>query len=256
MIVLTRKFVQAAEVWFDEPVGSAAADLIVYYHWSAPVGARTQDFHSVEVDLSSPEQALLGDMTDTNRYEINRAGSRDGVVFTAHDHVTSGTLRAFCDFFDGFADERGIARAARSWLELYAQAGQLMLSTVSAATGETLAWHSYYRGPRVARQMQSASYFRKHEDPGFRNLMSRASRLHYWKDMVHFKSAGLSVFDFGGWYAGTEDEQKLRINKFKESFGGKISKRFYGVSPVTLKGRVYMAAVERLRKEPFFPHMV
>jgi hypothetical protein len=256
MIVLKRKFVRMAELWFDEPTSAVSADIRVYYHWSHSVSERTQEFQSVELDLTQDAKSLLADMTDTNRYEINRAGARDSVLFQAYDDITDAQLTQFCDFFDGFASDRGIAKAARDWLTTYAAAGHLTLSSVSAAAGDTLAWHSYYRDARVARQMQSASYFRSNDDPEFRKLMSRASRFHYWQDILHFKQAGLSAFDFGGWYAGTEDVQKLRINKFKESFGGAITKRYYCVNAQTWKGKLYLSGVERLRGAPFFPHMV
>ncbi len=31
---------------------------------------------------------------------------------------------------------------------------------------------------------------------------------------------GFRVYDFGGWYAGSTDVEKLMINRFKEEFGG------------------------------------
>ena len=65
----------------------------------------------------------------------------------------------------------------------------------------------------------SASLYRG-RDKDFRNLVGRANRLHHFKDMLFFKGNACNLYDFGGWYAGTEDQDRLMINRFKEEFGG------------------------------------
>ena len=52
--------------------------------------------------------------------------------------------------------------------------------------------------------------------------IGRANRLHHWLDVLRFRDEGFAIYDFGGWYAGRENEELLRINCFKESFGGKV----------------------------------
>ncbi len=49
-----------------------------------------------------------------------------------------------------------------------------------------------------------------------RNAIGRGNRMLHWKDILAFKAEGKNVYDFGGWYAGQEDEALLRINQFKE----------------------------------------
>ena len=58
--------------------------------------------------------------------------------------------------------------------------------------------------------------------------------------MVRFKSAGISTYDFGGWYEGTTDHERLRINKFKEQFGGEIVKNYICEQALTLKGALFL----------------
>jgi hypothetical protein len=60
--------------------------------------------------------------------------------------------------------------------------------------------------------------------------------LHY-KDMLAFKAAGVRLYDFGGWYAGDTDTDLLRINKFKEEFGGNVELRYNCERGVTLLGK-------------------
>lgn len=54
--------------------------------------------------------------------------------------------------------------------------------------------------------------------------------------------------DFGGWYAGREDTDKLRVNRFKESFGGEAVYEYNADRANTWKGAAALAA-RRLRQE-------
>jgi len=81
-----------------------------------------------------------------------------------------------------------------------------------------------------------------------RSLTGRANRLQHWRDMLRFKSSGVVSYDFGGWYEGREDQDRLRINSFKEEFGGQVLKAFNWIRPMTLRGRAYLYA--RLVRHP------
>ncbi len=59
--------------------------------------------------------------------------------------------------------------------------------------------------------------------------------------MLLFKRQGLACYDFGGWYAGTDDPIKLGINKFKEEFGGEKVHQYNCEKGVTLKGKLALA---------------
>jgi lipid II:glycine glycyltransferase (peptidoglycan interpeptide bridge formation enzyme) len=89
-----------------------------------------------------------------------------------------------------------------------------------------------------ARLFYSASHFRKSEDSELRNLIGRANRLLHWEDIRFFKEMGLSCYDFGGWYGGREDVEKLAINQFKESFGGEKQREYTYIVPVTAIGKI------------------
>lgn len=51
-------------------------------------------------------------------------------------------------------------------------------------------------------------------------MIGRANRRLHWEEFQHYKALGYRLYDFGGWYEGTEDKQKVLINQFKEEFGG------------------------------------
>jgi hypothetical protein len=54
--------------------------------------------------------------------------------------------------------------------------------------------------------------------------------------MLRFRDEGVGIYDFGGWYPGRENEILLRINRFKESFGGELVLRYDCDQARTWKG--------------------
>ena len=255
MVTLKRKFITVGELWFDEQPDTTPVDLLLYYHWSQPGReAYSREFYSIEIPLTPAPEQLLGAMKKDTRYEITRAG-KDALTVDFWTEPDEATLDSFCTFFDAFAASRGLSSANRPWLSEYARAGQLTLSCASLE-GVPLVWHSYYRGPRWARLLMSASDFRSNPDKAFRNLVGRANRFLHWNDMLQFKDSGVDFYDLGGWYEGSEDQQKLRINQFKEEFGGAVNKRYYSMHPVTLKGQMFLWAHAKAGPGDQFLHMV
>jgi len=90
--------------------------------------------------------------------------------------------------------------------------------------------------------LHSASLFREYSDTPTRNLIGRANRNLHWHDLLRYKEAGVPLFDFGGWYDGRDDEEQLRINAFKEEFGGRVVREFHCAVPASLRGRIVLFA--------------
>ena len=70
--------------------------------------------------------------------------------------------------------------------------------------------------------------------------IGRANRFQHWQDIQRFKAEGVSIYDFGGWYEGDRDQERLRINKFKEEFGGEIVKNYICERALTAKAKVFL----------------
>ena len=124
------------------------------------------------------------------------------------------TLSSFCDFYDRFAAQKGLEMLDRSGLVRYASSGVLDLSQAKDPDGEVVVWHAHLLTQKRVRLLYSASLFRETEDNQRRNLIGRANRYLHWGDMLRFRTTGLSLYDFGGWYPGDTDDALLRINKF------------------------------------------
>jgi hypothetical protein len=245
MILVKRRLVRIGEIWFDEDaqLGShGPVDIIMYRQLSSPgQGGKWQQFHSLIIDLTQDIGTIFAKIKQDCRYKIRRASERDGLMYQHWDVISPCVITKFADFFDQFATHKGLQTVSRGMLEDYSRAGVLDLSSVSKLDGEILTWHSHVLQNGRARLLHSASHFRQVADNSARALIGRANRYHHWLDLQRFKASKLMVYDFGGWYSGNSDVDKLRINQFKEDFGGNHVTQFNGVRGVSLKGRLYLA---------------
>jgi hypothetical protein len=246
LILYTNKTLRYCEVWFDESPDTAADIVMWRQRGEAMPGARCEPFHTLLVDLSLPQDALLAAIHKDSRYEIRRAEKSDGVV-AEHYPQPAELLAAFQAFYNAFAQQKGLPLLDPLSLQRSCHAGHLVLSRIMRE-GEPILWHAYYCASNRARLLYSASLFRD-LDSGQRNLIGRANRYLHWRDMLNFKAAGFHTYDLGGWSPPeTGDAEKLRINQFKEEFGGQLAVEFNCVYPASFKGRVACAVKRLLRR--------
>lgn len=236
------------EVWFDEEWSREGADLALLYHWSRPPGGlRLRSVHSLEIDLSAPEEKIWGGFGSSTRNQINRA-KRDEIACQCRLSPNTSELDDFFSFLKRFSTERGFGMGEPLWMRHYGLQGSIAVSCASAG-GNVLVWHSYYRGREFVRQLHSVSLFAEQDSKELRNRIGRANRLLHWADMLEFRKSGIRCFDFGGWYAGTTDQKLLRVNSFKEEFGGRKTERYHSTIPITLKAKLFLKARNVLNKQ-------
>lgn len=249
LIVHRIPYLTVGDSWYECSPANLNVDLLACYQSSTPMKSIwSRAFHTIVVDLQSDEETIFGSMGKNNRYKISRAGKRDNLQYEWWHQDSETVLDEFADFFSKFARSIGLQMPQKSWLRAYARAGVLDISRVSDESGNVLCWHTHYRAEGRARLFQSASSFRELDNSSMRSLTGRANRLQHWRDMLRFKSSGVISYDFGGWYEGREDQDRLRINSFKEEFGGQVLKAFNWIRPMTLRGRAYLYA--RLVRHP------
>ncbi len=238
MITYVRWSCILREAWFDEEPECTGVDVIRYCQHPTPVaGASCREFFTLLIDLSKPPDALLAALDRDTRYKIRRA-EKDGFVVQRCDPSDRTLLAEFCDFYDRFAAGKGRAKISRWKLQVYARAGALELSRCVAADGTPLVWHALLRSGSRVRGLYSPSLYRQSADSAYRSMIGRANCSLHWLDMLRFRSEGISILDFGGWYTGHTDHEKLRINEFKKGFGGEIVKEYDCVRGVTAKGKI------------------
>ena len=239
MITWTKAFLRIGEVYFDEAPRTTEVDIIRYNQRSVPpANDLFRDFFSKVVDLTRPEAALFGALKKDTRYEIRRATEGGSVTYISWDSPDAETTQQFCTFYDAFAVSKRLPPSNRNRLLAASKSGSLSLSTVLDPEGKNIVWHAYYRLADRVRLLHSASLYRSVPTQAERQQIGRANRLHHWKDITTFKGLGIAAYDFGGWYEGTSDPERLCINAFKEEFGGATVRQYSWEDGITQKGKL------------------
>jgi hypothetical protein len=242
MIVYHKKTLRIAEYWFGESPQASDADLVRCYQRTEPDRAALccREFFTILLDLRSPAEDRFAAFKKSTRYEVRRAEERDCLICESWDARCQRPWEEFCAYHRVFATRQGLPQLDTPWLAAMARSGELELSRVRQGADDTLGWHTYYRSHGRVVLLQASSLFRDAADPARRTLAGRASRWHHWQAIRRFQARGESVYDLGGWYAGQEDRQRLRINRFKEQFGGEVVKNYICEYGLTLKGRLFL----------------
>jgi hypothetical protein len=241
MIVTEGRLCRVGTVHFDEePPSPPGVDVVRYLQRRAPLpGAMCSPYHTRVIDLRQDTEALHAATAKDLRRNL-RNGERNNLAYQSWKGDAAVVAEA-CDFYDRFAQSKGLPLADRAMIGAYRAQDRLYVSVVRAGD-EPLVWHVYYSWRHRIVSLCSASFFRAHTDSAQRALLGAANRYHRWRDILMFKDAGFAVFDFGGWYEGTTDPERLRINRYKEDFGGTVERNWNCTRPVTLKGRLALLA--------------
>src|SRR5215831_17589216 len=100
----------------------------------------------------------------------------------------------------------------RIWLNEMITAGALALATARDSSGAPLVHSVFFKDKRRVQQLLSVSPFREWATFETRSRTNRASCLLVWHVLLRLKGSGVTCFDFGGWYPGTDDIQLLGAN--------------------------------------------
>jgi len=221
------RFLVRGEVWFDHEPDHTPVDWILYRQRSRPVpGARWEFFYTILLDLTQSAEDLLGAMSKSAGYKIRRAGERDGILCESRCPASFEDLDEFEKTYERFAAIKGLEPLDRPLLNQLVKDGALEVSVARDAKGLPLVHHVYYRDGRRSCLMHCVSLYQMLAESSARNAMGRANRYLFWQDALRHKEEGLEIFDFGGWYPGHTNQALLDINRFKEEFGGRITREY------------------------------
>jgi hypothetical protein len=247
MIRYTKHGLRMGELWLDEPVQRASdVDVILLHQYgSLPAGAVGSPFHSLVLDLSLSEDELLNGLNRDTKYKVRRAEGKDAATCEQFVQPSDALCAEFIEFFNAFAADKGIAQVVSAEFYARAKVKRLWISRASIG-GQAVVWHVHALGGGRVSLLHSASHFRQSDDTEMRNAIGRANRLLHWNDIVHAKAQGLTGYDFGGWYAGEEDQGLLKINQFKEGFGGTRVQQCNAAIATSWRGWLYLKLLQRL----------
>jgi lipid II:glycine glycyltransferase (peptidoglycan interpeptide bridge formation enzyme) len=214
-----------------------------------PKWGYSEDFHTLIIDLTQPEDEIFNKIDKNTRYEINRAKNKDGITSKTLD--VRYDLGLFLQFYNKFALTKnlcpidGVGQTLKQieWL------AENDMFTIRAALfkDEIVVMHSYVCNNGRAKQAHSASLFRESEDNTFRRMAGRANRWLHWDDMLYFKSRNFPIYDLGGISMNLSDKEKQAVGEFKKSIGGELVKERMSYIPMSVKGWMYVA-VKAMRK--------
>jgi hypothetical protein len=249
MNIFKEKFILIEEIWYDEePKKKPNIDILHYIERSQPIqGIQLDEFHTMVLDLTQDREKLWHNLRKNNRYKIKRAEQKDPVLYSYWDRerINDNVLSSFLDFHDRFSESQGLKKIPKARIKSFANAGILDLSLVKSQDGNPLVWHAHCCVRDRVCFFYGAS-IKNPNDTAYQSMLGRANRYHHWQDILRFKDSGISLYDFGGWYAGNTDTKLINVNKFKEEFGGEIIKNFRGFQGITLKGKLCISLYKLL----------
>jgi lipid II:glycine glycyltransferase (peptidoglycan interpeptide bridge formation enzyme) len=233
--------------WFDQrPKQQAIPDIARLHSILRPLeDARNIESWTILVDLTKNDSYLLANMNGDTRKQVRRA-EREGVHVERFDGRHACILEEFDRFFQYFSQSksevRGVLKVSvqMHMLKILADAGMLDVSRAVSQDGETLVYQLYILAGDRARIHVSASLFREESNIGNKKFLGRANRYLNWQNMLYYRQQGYSFFDMGGWYSQNNDESLLRVNHFKESFGGERVCEYDAIYGCTPRGRLFL----------------
>lgn len=256
MINFTKNFfrykkngIRFIEVWYPDKIKKESSDVVIYNQSSILFpGIKFKSKKTIILDLSISAELLFLNIKPDTRNAIRRSTNKDKVSCSMFDVLNESVRTEFYDFYDNFSLAKGLSKVDRFRLNSAANQGVLAVSCAKDASGRPFIYHAYLCFKGRARLLLSASDLHRVTDSAERNCVGRANRYLHWQDICLFKSKGFDTYDFGGWYTGVDDKDKLRINKFKEEFGGFIVAEYDAILGLTIIGKLAILAWNMKKK--------
>ena len=236
--------VRVVETWYDDdPASLGGYDVWISHQRSrrlSPWGWHYR--YTLMVDLTRSPEELLKRMNDTTSREIRKAGTKDGLEVVFIPEPTEADLQVLADAYDANPNAPGQPPMERDRLRELWQAGFLHLSEARAPDGTVLVRHAVllHRRSGIAQPWYQVSTYHQVKDQAGVQLIGRANRWLYYQEFLHFKELGCRAYDLNGWYTGSDDPKRLKINQFKEGFRGRIAFGYDCEEALTLRGWAYV----------------
>lgn len=239
MIALASRFVRVAEVWFDEPIGTPRPDIIRYRHSRNGPPNRAISKLSLVSDLTASVDDLWNRLKSDCRRKIRRAQETTSLtVCEPHEPRDDREIMEFAEFYNAFASVKGIVGVSTDYLRALAVEHRLWLSAVLDGS-VALIRHAHIVTGQTARFLYGGAMYRN-TDADQQKIISYAHRLLHWQDMIAFRIAGLTTYDWGGLFADESSHDAKGINDFKRQFGGVAVTYHEGEQALTVRGKLYL----------------
>lgn len=198
---------------------TAVGDSDIEYYIQSPenVEGKLEEFHTLLIDLGQSLEQIRSSIYHRTLSEINSFTGNQTFDHKILFPVDKTSLHRFIARFNRFAKEKKIRGAETERLKAYNAHGILAITYIQQE-GQLLCVNIYRLTSERATNLHSFSLRPESKDKFNNSHLGRAHRALHWLDIQAFKEHGVLSYDFCGWYPGTEDQQLLNINAFKEQF--------------------------------------
>ena len=211
------------QIWFaDSPFDVDGASRVIFKDCKKEfdcAGFTRHKMTTLIIDLTQDLDKIWKDMDKSScRYMIKR-GEKEGVVVRISKDPKD--FKEFNKINNNLRKLKGLSGG--EGMEEYRKVGILFMAGYK---GEILGGQLYIFDKNNFRLISAASK-RLQVDNKKSVIVGSANRMILWEAIKYAKTIGTQEFDLGGYYMGTKkDEQKEKLNSFKESFGGRIAVRY------------------------------
>ena len=171
--------------------------------------------HTIEIDLMQETDCILSNFSGGICNQSKKSEKEGTTCFFHHD------IDGFVKFYNDFATKKGTYTTSKEKLQTL---GNYLKISSAKNNGKILAAHSYMVDEELGIVRGINSGTMRLNDNYDKNLIGRANKYLFLKDILHFKKMGLKTFDFGGYAKDTTNPSLKGINEFKLMFGGKVVK--------------------------------
>lgn len=243
-IVSRRWPITIKSYWFGQrPMKHALPDIARLHSIPEPLkGARNIESWTLLNDLAGTDSDIMAFLHRDTRKEVRRA-EREGISVERYDGRHLDILNEFNMFYNKFSESKPEVKnildisVQLHMLKRTANAGMLEVAKAMGRDGEPIVYNVLMVSDGRVRGLHSASLFRNNQSGERRQYVGRANRYLHFQNMLHYKHQGYYQYDWGGWYAGQDNESLLKINQFKEEFGGRVVCEYDAIYGCTLLGR-------------------
>jgi hypothetical protein len=216
----------AVQVWWPTTVEAVCplldqAPVVMLWQCPLPLVAefrrwtfRTKPFQTPLIDLAPTEEELYQKLHRTScRKEVRQAQEMNLVVTRNEKTELARTL--INDSIRRLRYRQEVSESA--WQALLPDHDVFLCQSqdIPVAAHVILADH-----PQRARPVNSGTADRK--DERIRGVVGHANRLLHWREMLHYKAAGIRYYDFGGCDFSNKESPEYAISQFKLSFGAEV----------------------------------
>jgi hypothetical protein len=238
------------DLYFAEPIPSQP-DVDIIRCNQAPQCVPAYEctpFSTIVIELTESLDIILAKMTRRTRERIKKA-DRERLQYEYSDGEEARDRDEYADHFDYCGRLKGLVNVSRVRMQILAHHHALSLSLIRDEAGSILAACCHVVMPGRVRLLYAGAPFRASQNHEFRSRIGRVNRYLFWRDIVRFKQREVSVFDFGGYYDGKDDKEKMKINIFKSEFGGVVRHEFNCQKALSWKGRIALWALRRRQEQ-------